>query len=63
MGPQWLWNENTEHTDLKEGTGDPWAGQERLKGSVAAFSRVELLDSPENFGADPPTGSARELLI
>ena len=56
-------NENTERTDLKEGTGDPWAGQERLKGSVADFSRVELLDSAENFGADPPTGSAREILV
>ena len=44
-------------TDLYDGTGDPWAGHERLKGLLAAFLNVELMDSPENFGEDPPTGS------
>ena len=44
-------------TDLYDGTGDPWAGQERLNGSYEAFSSVELFSSPLNFGAEPPTGS------
>ena len=49
-------------TDLYDGTGDPWAGQERLKGSFDAFSNVELFSSALNFGADPPTGSERAQL-
>ena len=44
-------------TDLYDGTGDPWAGQDRLKGLLAAFLRVELMDSAENLGEEPPTGS------
>ena len=44
-------------TDLYDGTGDPWAGQERLNGSFEAFFREKLVSSPLNFGADPPTGS------
>ena len=48
-------------TDLYDGTGDPCAGQERLKGVLAAFLTVELMDSPENFGEDPPTGSESKM--
>ena len=43
--------------NLYEGTGDPWAGQERLKGLFAASLRLKLVSLPENFGVDPPTGS------
>ena len=53
-----LWKNNTlSVSDLKDGTGDPWAGQERLNGCSEAFSRVELFSSPENLGIEPPTGS------
>ena len=48
-------------TDLNDGTGDPWAGHERLNGLLAAFLTVELMDSPENFGEDPPTGSESKM--
>ena len=44
-------------TDLKEGTGDPCAGHERLNGRAAGFVRVKLSESIENFGTDPPIGS------
>ena len=43
--------------DLKLGTGDPCAGQERLKGSAKISKRLELFDFSENFGDEPPTGS------
>ena len=53
-----LWKNNTlSVSDLKDGPGDPWAGQERLNGCSEAFSRVELFSSPENLGIEPPTGS------
>ena len=42
---------------LYEGTGDPWAGQERLNGLLDASFRLELVSLPENFGVDPPTGT------
>ena len=45
--------------DLKDGTGDPWAGQKRLRGRTDLLSRVELFWSSENFGVEPPTGSAK----
>ena len=48
-------------TDLYDGTGDPWAGQDRLKGLLAAFLRVELMDSAENLGEEPPTGSEKKV--
>ena len=50
-------------TNRYDGTGDPWAGQESYSGMSEASSSVELLDFPEKFGADPPTGSAIELCI
>ena len=46
-------------TDLNDGTGDPCAGQERLNGRAKDSSTVELFSFPENFGVDPPTGSAK----
>ena len=46
-------------TDLNDGTGDPCAGQERLNGRAKDSSTVELFSFPENFGMDPPTGSAK----
>jgi hypothetical protein len=46
-----------ENIDLYEGTGDPCAGQDRLKGCTAGFATLELETSTENFGADPPIGS------
>ena len=46
-------------TNLYAGTGDPCAGQERLNDCVAAFSIVKPLNSPENLGREPPTGSER----
>ena len=46
-------------TNLYDGTGDPCAGQERLNGCVAVFSIVKPLNSLENFGSEPPTGSEK----
>ena len=46
-----------------EGTGDPWAGQERLNGLLDASFRLELVSLPENFGVDPPTGSKMHKMI
>ena len=40
--------------DLKFGTGDPCAGQVRLKGSAKISKRLELFDFAENFGDEPP---------
>ena len=42
---------------LKEGTGDPCAGQPRLNGVLDSSLRLELVSFTENFGLDPPTGS------
>ena len=50
-------------TNLYAGTGDPCAGHERLNGCVAAFSIVKPLNSPENLGWEPPTGSERLLCM
>ena len=50
-------------TDLYDGTGDPWAGHDRLVGWYDAFSMVPPFSSPENLGADPPTGSKRKPCI
>ena len=44
----------------REGTGDPWAGHERLNGLLDASFRLELVSLPENFGVDPPTGSIKD---
>ena len=48
---------------LYEGTGDPWAGQDRLNGLLDASFRLELVSLPENFGVDPPTGSIMQKMI
>ena len=38
-----LWKKNSiSDSDLKDGTGDPWAGQDRLNGCSESSSRVEL---------------------
>ena len=44
-------------TGLYEGTGAPWAGQEREKGRADAMEGVNVLVRVGNFGEDPPTGS------
>ena len=44
-------------TNLYAGTGDPCAGQERENGRKEGIVRVELLESAENLGDEPPTGS------
>lgn len=44
-------------TNLWAGTGNPWAGQVKLKEIVEGFSTVELLSPRLNIGADPPIGS------
>ena len=44
-------------TNLKAGTGKPWAGQDKLKASAEGFSIEELLSPALNIGADPPMGS------
>ena len=44
-------------SNLNEGTGNPCAGQDKLKGSEDGFSTVELFSPRLNMGADPPMGS------
>ena len=44
-------------SNLYEGTGEPWAGQDKLKEKSDFLKKVELFESAENFGADPPIGS------
>ena len=51
---------NIAQSYLYEGTGDPWAGHERLNGLLDASFRLELVSLPENFGVDPPTGSIKD---
>ena len=48
--------------NLKAGTGDPCAGQDMLKAASEDLLTPEVVRSVENFGAEPPTGSARENL-
>ena len=48
-------------TGLYVGTGAPWAGQDREKGRADAIDGVKVLVRAGNFGADPPTGSKRDL--
>ena len=43
--------------NLEEGTGDPWAGHDRLNADDEDLMTPEEARSVENFGADPPTGS------
>lgn len=44
--------------DLNVGTGDPWAGQERLRGEERGVRRPKVVyREPENLGGEPPTGS------
>lgn len=42
---------------LYDGTGDPWAGQDRLKVWPNFFVNIEPVCDDENFGVEPPTGS------
>ena len=58
-----LWKNNTVSvSDLKDGTGDPCAGQDRLNGCSDTSSRVELFSFPENLGVEPPTGSVNVIV-
>ena len=50
-------------SNLKAGTGEPWAGQLRLSGRPDSFSNMEPLLSWLNFGAEPPTGSVNQTWI
>lgn len=45
--------------NLNAGTGDPCAGQPRLKGLLSSRSTADSLVSTENLGADPPIGSTK----
>ena len=49
-------------TNLKLGTGDPWAGHESAKESEFSLRRFDIVLSAENFGADPPIGSSKYLI-
>ena len=44
-------------SNLKAGRGDPWAGQESAIDVMANLTNVKDLDSNENLGFVPPTGS------
>ena len=44
-------------SNLKVGRGDPWAGQESAMDVMANLTNVKDLDSSENLGFVPPTGS------
>ena len=45
-----------DSTDLKAGSGAPWAGHWRQTGVVSRES-MAWATNPESFGMDPPTGS------
>ena len=47
-------------TNLYAGTGDPCAGQDRLRGSSETRSIVRVFVSKVNFGGEPPTGSKKK---
>ena len=44
-------------TDLNDGMGEPWAGQERSKGLPDNTSRLSPSLFNVNFGIEPPIGS------
>ena len=46
-------------TDLKAGSGAPWAGHWRLTGVILREAMV-WATNPESFGLAPPTGSEEE---
>ena len=47
-------------TNLKDGIGDPWAGQGRLKVFAKLAEKPEIVFAEGNLGADPPTGSEKD---
>ena len=49
----------TYATDLKAGSGAPWAGHWRLTGVILREAMV-WATNPESFGLAPPTGSEEE---
>ena len=51
-----IWYTNTS-SNLKAGRGDPCAGQVSDIDVIAFLTNVRDLDSRENFGFVPPTGS------
>ena len=53
-------NSSIPATNLKEGSGAPWAGQRRDSSWAHLLVNVELSDSCENFGLVPPIGSKIE---
>ena len=48
---------STRKSNLNAGRGDPWAGQESAMDVMANLTNVKDLDSNENLGFVPPTGS------
>ena len=47
-------------TNLKDGIGDPWAGQGRLKAFAKLAEKPEIVFAEGNLGAEPPTGSEKD---
>ena len=56
----WVEEEDSTNYHLKEGTGEPWAGQASPIGWRADLAILEPSFSSENFGVVPPTGSREE---
>ena len=52
-----FWNNFCRYADLYDGTGDPCAGQLRLKALWILATQWEEIVTSENFGLDPPMGS------
>ena len=53
------WSDET-WTNLNVGTGDPWAGQDRLRLSDCEWEYRDKSVVRENWGLDPPIGSTSE---
>ena len=50
-------NTNKKKSDLKNGKGDPWAGQVKATPVPDVFSNADKLTMEENFGFALPMGS------
>ena len=54
----------TKSSNLNDGTGDPWAGHDKLNTSACLILIRFNTALPENFGTDPPIGSGMlEILV
>ena len=54
---------NTLDTDLNDGTGLAWAGQDMAKDLAWPLIKLEMELSAENLGEDPPMGSREGFII